>query len=99
MKEGLHETELAGVKLRIRVEIDHSEDCSDLRDPRGVHWVQYDSKWLDRRGGNRSHHRRWQAYRCNGISSVEHGDGQRYCKARIIVDDFGLSDVINAALA
>jgi hypothetical protein len=82
---------------RVRVLADHSPDCSDAaRDD--VMWVQEGHAYRDTAGTRRGSHRRWMGFRCNGASSAEHGDESRYCKARIIVEEFRLSDVINIVL-
>lgn len=82
---------------RVRVIADHSPDCSDARD-RDVLWLDEGHIWRDVRGTARGSHRRWILFRCNGVSSKEHGDEQGYCTARIIVEPYRLSDVINIVL-
>lgn len=82
---------------RVRVIADHSPDCTDVRD-KDVVWVSDGHKWRDAAATCRGSGRRWIHFRCNGVSSAEHGDERRFCKARIIVEEFRLSDVINIVL-
>lgn len=83
---------------RVRVIADHSRDCSDAS-KNDVMWVQDGHQWLDAHGTRRGNHRRWMVFRCNGVSlSGEHGDERHFCTARIIVEEFRLSDVINIVL-
>lgn len=82
---------------RVRVHVDHSPDCTDAA--RGdVLWVHESYQWRDVAGTCRGGNRRWMLFRCNGGSSEEHGDERRFCKARVIVEEFRLSDVINIVL-